>query len=303
MTATSRILIAGASGQVASALREGAAKDARLQAVSLGRDRMDVTDPNAIAAAFKKHAPDVVVNAAAYTAVDGAETDVEAARAVNRDGAANLARAAAAASIRIIHLSTDYVFDGSGTKAWREDDPTGPLGVYGQTKLEGENEVAALAEKHVILRTSWVYSPFGKNFVKTMLRVAADREELNVVADQIGAPTSAFDIADAVLKVINAASVGAPNEEFGIFHMAGSGETSWAGFAEEIFRLSAARGGPSAIVNPIPTSDYPTPARRPTNSRLNCEKLARLYDYRARDWRESLAPCVERIIDEDSWRG
>ena len=237
-----------------------------------------------------------MVNAAAYTAVDQAESEPDLADAVNWHGAGAAAAAAARLSVPIIHLSTDYVFAGDLDRPYREDDPTGPIGAYGRSKLLGEMAVAAAAPNHAILRTAWIYSPFATNFVKTMLRLAGTRDILNVVADQCGSPTSAMDIADAILSVCSNL-LERPNESLrGVFHMAATGYTTWAGFAEAIFAASAASGGPCAAVRPIFSSAYPTPA----NSRLDCTKLRVMHGIALPDWHQSTTTCVTRLLRE--WR-
>jgi dTDP-4-dehydrorhamnose reductase len=293
-----RIIVVGKEGQVARALAERARAHGA-QAVLVGRPKLDLADPSGIEDALIETGGDVIVNAAAYTAVDQAESDPELAEAINGIGAGVVAGAATAMNVPVIHLSTDYVFDGTADRPYREDDPVSPLGAYGASKLLGEEAVAAEAENHVILRTAWVYSPFGKNFVKTMLRLAADREELGVVGDQYGSPTSALDIADGILA-ISRNLLEKPEERSlrGLFHMTGTGFASWAEFATEIFALSARLGGASAKVRPIATADYPTPAKRPANSRLDCSKLKEVHGVALPPWRSSLEHCVRRLIDE-----
>ncbi|MBB4041180.1 dTDP-4-dehydrorhamnose reductase [Microvirga flocculans] len=292
-----RIIVIGKEGQVARSLAERARAHG-VQAVLVGRPKLDLADPSGIEDALIETGGDVIVNAAAYTAVDQAETDRELAEAINGIGAGVVAGAAAAMNVPLIHLSTDYVFDGTAGRPYREDDPVSPLGVYGASKLLGEEAVAAEAENHVILRTAWVYSPFGKNFVKTMLRLAGERDELGVVADQYGSPTSALDIADGVIAVSrNLLERPEDRSLRGLFHMAGTGYASWAEFATEIFALSARFGGPSAKVRPIATADYPTPAKRPANSRLDCTKLREAHGVALPPWRGSLEVCVKRLIE------
>ncbi|WP_262299222.1 dTDP-4-dehydrorhamnose reductase [Microvirga sesbaniae] len=293
-----RIIIVGKEGQVARALAERARVHGA-QAVLVGRPKLDLADPSGIEDALIETGGDLIVNAAAYTAVDQAESDPELAEAINGIGAGVVAGAATAMNVPVIHLSTDYVFDGTADRPYREDDPVSPLGAYGASKLLGEEAVAAEAENHVILRTAWVYSPFGKNFVKTMLRLAADREELGVVGDQHGSPTSALDIADGIFAVSrNLLERPEDRSLRGLFHMTGTGFASWAEFATEIFALSARLGGPSARVRPIATADYPTPAKRPANSRLDCSKLKDIHGVALPPWRSSLEPCVKRVIEE-----
>ena len=291
-----RLLVTGRTGQVVRALVEAAADRPGLTVLPLGRPELDLAAAGDLAPLFRAHAPDVVVSAAAYTAVDQAESEPDLAFAINRDGAGAVAAAAAALAVPVIHLSTDYVFDGTGIAPYRESDPTRPLSVYGRSKLAGEAAVAAAQPDHVILRTAWVYAAEGKNFLRTMLRLAASRPEIGVVADQHGAPTLASDIAAAVIAVAGNL-VAAPDRADlrGTFHMAGAGETTWAGFAAEIFRQSAARGGPSDVVRPITTADYPTPAARPANSRLDCSRLAAIHGVAMPHWQEALAQCMDRL--------
>ncbi|MGB3627239.1 MAG: dTDP-4-dehydrorhamnose reductase [Henriciella sp.] len=291
------ILIVGKSGQVARALAERAENTSRL--VALGRPDLDITRPATIRSAIERTNAAIVINASAYTAVDRAEDEEADAFAVNADGPQHLAAACKAAGIPLIHFSTDYVFDGTKYGAYKESDPTAPLSVYGRSKLAGEQAVAATLDDHVILRTAWVYSPFGTNFVKTMLRLASSRDELGVVADQAGCPTSALDIADAALAIAHQILNG--GARFGVFHLTGSGETSWHGLAAEVFSLSASLGGPTATARPIATTDYPTPAARPANSMLDGSKLAELYGIRLPDWRASVRTCVERLLQEGTF--
>ncbi len=308
-----KVLVAGSRGQVARALAERAAVH-DVTVIAKGRPDLDLCDGPSVTRAVGDVAPDVVVNAAAYTAVDQAETDEAAAHALNADGARRLAAAAAEVGAPIIHLSTDYVFHGETERPWRETDPAAPLNAYGRSKHAGETAVADAHARHVIVRTAWVYSPFGKNFAKTMLRLADNRDEVSVVADQRGAPTSALDIADGLLAMARrlvaapettseAAPETAPETaRVGVFHMTGAGEAVWADFAEAIFAASAAAGGPSARVNRIATSDYPTPAKRPANALLDCSKLKEIYGVALPDWRARVDACVRRLIEDDSWR-
>ncbi len=293
-----RLLVTGRQGQVAQSLAARAAGRPDVELVFAARPLLDLERPASIAPAIEAARPDVVVSAAAYTAVDQAEDEPDLAFAVNAAGAGEVARAAAMAGAPVIHLSTDYVFDGAAGRPYRENDPTDPQGVYGASKLAGEAAVASGNPRHVILRTAWVYSPFGRNFVKTMLRLAADRDEISVVADQTGNPTSALDIADAVLMACGLLAKGDARAMYGIYHMAGSGEASWADLAEGVFEASAAIGGPSARVRRIATSDYPTRARRPSNSRLDTGKLHRWLGYRAPEWRLSMRQVVSRLCAE-----
>ncbi|MBD0415999.1 dTDP-4-dehydrorhamnose reductase [Oryzicola mucosus] len=291
-----KILVTGREGQVVTSLIERAGTLDGVEVVTVGRPEFDLADPASVERVIADISPDIVVSAAAYTAVDLAEDERDLAHAVNAEGAGAVARAAAKADIPIIHLSTDYVFAGNKDGEYLESDPTGPIGVYGRTKLEGERAVAEANARHVILRTAWVYSPFGKNFVKTMLRLAADRDELTVVGDQWGNPTSALDIADAVLHIARSDRLTKGTDGFGVFHLVGTGKTNWSGFARHVLETSGRLGGPTADVRDIATSDYPTKAQRPANSCLSTDKLFDTYGWRAPDWRISADYVVERLV-------
>ncbi len=294
-----RLVVTGLTGQVVSALVERGADDADLVVLPLGRPQLDLANPSDVETVLRALKPDAVVSAAAYTAVDKAETETDLAMQVNGAGAGAVAAAAAALGVPVVHLSTDYVFDGAKPAPYVETDPVAPVSAYGRSKLAGEQAVAAAQPDHAILRTSWVYAAEGKNFVRTMLRLAADRPEVSVVADQQGAPSYAPDIAAAVVQIVrNLIAEPARRDLRGVFHMSGGGETTWAGFAEEIFRQSAARGGPSAAVRPITTADYPTPAARPANSRLDCTKLKAAHAVALPGWREALARCMDRLKEQ-----
>lgn len=287
-----RILVTGREGQVVRSLAERGPGHGH-EIIALGRPALDLAgNADSIIAAIESAQPEVIVSAAAYTAVDKAESEPELAYKVNKHGAAAVAKAARQLSVPLIHLSTDYVFDGEKPLPYVEQDPTGPTGVYGASKLAGEQAVLAEQANCAILRTAWVYSQFGVNFVKTMLRLAAEREELGIVADQYGNPTSALDIADGILAVAENLTGGLNPVYRGIFHMTAEGEASWAEFAEAIFAASEEAGGPSARVKPLGTSDYPTPARRPANSRLDCSKLARVHGVCLPHWRKSTQQVV-----------
>lgn len=286
------VLVTGGSGQLARALE--AAADVPLRRV--GRPAFDFDRPETIAATFHTVAPSLVVNAAAYTAVDVAEDDAEAAYRANRDGPAELARLCAAAGVPLIHVSTDFVFDGAKGAPYVETDPTAPLGVYGASKLAGEQAVLASGAQAVILRTAWVYAPVGKNFVRTMLTVGQARDRLTVVADQQGCPTTAADLAGAILAIgARIAATGWRPEYGGVFHAAGSGETTWHGLAVATFAEAARHGAKVPEVAPIATADWPTKAKRPADSRLDCAKLATVFDVRLPDWRPSLARTIDAI--------
>jgi len=295
-----KLLVIGGAGQVARALREtGAGTGCTL--VTQGRPGLDLLDPASVSAALARYAPDLVINAAAYTAVDTAESDSAAATALNDTAAADLARATGARSIPLIHISTDYVFDGTARRPYREDDPISPLGVYGRSKLDGERAVAALNPQHLIVRTAWVYSPFGRNFVKTMLRLATSQDEVAVVADQVGNPTSAHALARTLLEMAHRIHRQPDEALFGLYHVSGMGDASWAELAEHVFAVSAALGGPSASVSRILTSEYPTPVTRPANSRLDCAKLQRVFGQRLPAWQEGVQDVTSRLIKEESY--
>jgi dTDP-4-dehydrorhamnose reductase len=289
-----RIAVAGLRGQVATSLIERAGSG--VEVVALGRPAFDLEDRSSVLAGLECARPNVVINAAAYTAVDKAETEEAIALRVNGEGAGHVAEAATRLGVPLLHLSTDYVFDGKLDRPYREEDPTGPTGAYGRSKLVGEKLVAERCPDSVVLRTAWVYSPFDANFVRTMLRLNETREEVGVVADQVGNPTSAFDIADALIAIAAKAKGDSSPALRGVFHMTGSGEASWADFAEAIFREAAARGRRLTRVKRISTADYPTPARRPANSRLDNGKLSRVYGLRLPEWRASLAASCARLI-------
>ena len=272
-----RVLVFGRTGQVATELQRLAP-----DATFLGRDRADLTDPAACAAQITGGTWDAVINAAAYTNVDKAETDEAVALLVNGDAPTAMAHACAATGIPFIHISTDYVFDGSGTAPWTPGDATGPLGTYGRTKLAGEQGVAAAGGVHAILRTSWVFSAHGANFVKTMLRLGAERDALSIVADQVGGPTPAADIAAACLTLAQTLTRG--KFPSGIYHFAGGPDVSWADFARVIF----AKSGTPCTVTDIPGTDFPTPVVRPENSRLDCTDIARDHGIPRPDWTKGL---------------
>lgn len=290
------ILQFGATGQLARETILAAKGDGAVSLRAIPREGADFRCPQQVVDAFAAAGPvDVVVNATAYTAVDKAETEPDIARLVNTESVAALAAACHKKHIPFLHLSTDYVFDGRKHEPYRETDPTNPLGVYGRTKLEGEKAILAATDRHVILRTSWVYNAHGSNFVKTMLRLGAERDVLKVVDDQRGAPTSAHDLAGAILAVAKCVATDPAPQQFGIFHYANRGETTWRRFAEAIFQGSAAWAAIKAKVMAIPTSEYPTPAQRPLNSRLNCEKFDDVYGAARPEWHQSLSYVLAEI--------
>lgn len=292
----SRILVTGAGGQVGRALT-ARRLSSELKIRGLDRAALDITDPGAVTAALD--GTDLVINAAAYTAVDAAETEPEQAHAVNARGPAMLAEACAAAEIPLIHLSTEYVFDGRKAGPWREDDPVGPINIYGASKAAGEDAVRAALPRHVIVRTSWVYSADGRNFVRTMLRAAREHFELRVVDDQIGAPTAAGDIADAII-VIARRLLDAEAALYGTYHYAALGETSWYGFARAIFDDAERRLGRRPHLIPVPTSAWPTAARRPLNSVLDCSRIMDAFDPPRRPWRVALAEVLANLLGAEA---
>jgi len=293
-----RIVVTGRLGQMARSLVERGSLSG-VEVLTLARPALDLAQPSDLTDALGALRPQAVVSAAAYTAVDQAESESALAHQINADGAGALARAAARLAIPIVHLSTDYVFDGALDRPYREDDAPRPINVYGLSKWRGEQGVAAANPDHAILRTAWVYSPFGRNFVRTLLTLAGSRDEISVVADQRGAPSSALDLADGILKIIRNLLARPDDASLrGVFHMTGGGETTWAGFATAIFAASAAGNGPSSRVKPIASSDYPTAARRPANSRLDNARLARWHGVRLPPWQDSLPDIVKRILSE-----
>jgi dTDP-4-dehydrorhamnose reductase len=291
-----RVLVAGATGQLAQALVEAAAHRTGWKLAALGRPNLDLQAPTTLARAIAAARPHVVVNAAAYTAVDRAETESDLAFAINRDGAGALAKAAADHGVPIVHVSTDYVFDGVKPDAYVESDAPAPQGIYGRSKLAGEEQVAAANPRSIILRTAWLHSPFGANFVRTMLRLASEGPELTVVADQWGNPTYAPHLADAILTLLPRLLEARPSEGlWGVYHAAGQGDTTWHGLAQEIVDAAAVFRRPHVPIRAITTDQYPTPARRPANSRLSCAKLARVFGITLPPWGEGVRQCVGRL--------
>ncbi len=289
-----RLLVTGKKGQVVTALAELGASSAALDVVTVGRPEIDLARPETIASAITAANPDVVVNAAAYTAVDRAESERDLAIAVNAVGAGAIAEATARLGVPVIQISTDFVFDGTKADPYVETDATAPLSVYGASKLAGEEAVAAANPRHAILRTSWVYSASGAHFLRSMLRLARERPMLRVVDDQHGSPTHAADIAAGIITVARALAGGAGI--CGVFHMTAGGETTWYGFAKAILATSARLGGPSVPVEPIATADYPTPAARPKNSRLDCTKIAEAYGIHLPHWQGRVESCIAAAL-------
>ena len=279
-----KILVTGANGQLGQCLQKISSQFEESEFIFTDSETLDITNKEEVNDFFWQNAPDFCINAAAYTAVDLAETEVEKAFLVNADGTENLAEACAENNAQFIHVSTDYVFDGENNLSYTEEDFTNPLGVYGASKLEGDEMALEVNPCSVILRTSWVYSEFGKNFVKTMLSLFATKEELNIVADQFGQPTNANDLAEAIMKIIKSAKI-TP----GIFNFSNLGRISWFDFAEKIAELSEAK----IKLNAIETSQYPTPAKRPKNSVLDLDKISKTYAIQLKPWEESLEGCVQ----------
>jgi dTDP-4-dehydrorhamnose reductase len=294
-----RIMVTGASGQVGGALAKVLARSGNV--VPTGRSEFDLAQPNLIAPALDRIRPDLIVNPAAYTAVDRAEDEKELAFRVNAEAPAVMARWAADHRVPLIHFSTDYVFDGTATRPWQEDDPTNPLSTYGASKLAGENAVRSAGGEHLIIRTSWVYAALGQNFLRTIERLAQERKELRIVADQVGAPTSAQLIADALPVVLGMS--GTPiGVQFGLpggtINVAASGETTWYGFAVAIVEGLKSRGMPLAVerIIPIATEDYPTKARRPKNSRLDLTKLRKTFGISTPAWENALSVELDQLL-------
>lgn len=289
-------MVVGSTGQLARSLALAAADHPTLNLVAMGRPSLDLLDRGLLVSALKLARPTIVINAAAYTAVDRAENEQEQASAINCEGAGALAEVTMRFEIPLIHISTDYVFDGRKTGAYLETDAPNPQTVYGRSKLAGEERVAAANPRHLILRTSWVYSAFGSNFVKTMLRLAGERTELRVVADQYGNPTHAGDLASAILQAASQlARKGADGDVWGLYHVAGQGHTTWHGFAQAIVAAAVRYGGKQIPVRAIGTADFPTPAQRPANSRLNCDKFTKVFGLRLPPWTDGVDRCVRQL--------
>ena len=295
-----RLLITGWQGQLAQALVAQSLRSGDVEACAAGRPALDLCSQPTIERSMTDVRPTLVINTAAYTAVDTAETEPAAAFALNADGAGLIAKAAAQRGIPIIHVSTDYVYDGCKSAPYVEGDATNPINVYGRSKLAGEQAVIAANPRHIILRTSWVYSATGKNFLRTMLRLGAERQQVGVVHDQFGCPTFAPHLADAILHAARgvggpgATSV-APSSPWGVYHATGSGETSWHGFAAFIFAEAAARGLKVPELKALTTAEYPTPAPRPANSRMDCSKLAAVFGVRQPEWQAGVRACFDEL--------
>jgi dTDP-4-dehydrorhamnose reductase len=287
-----RLLVFGANGQVGHELCRLGGLDG-VEVVGLSHEDVDITRPVEVDRAIVASRCHAIINAAAFTAVERAEADSETAYAVNRDGAANVARAAARYASPIVQLSTDYVFDGSKQAAYLENDPVAPLGVYGASKEAGEQAVRTAHDRHIILRTSWVFGTQGHNFVKTMLRLAREREEIGLVDDQWGCPTPAGDLAMSIVRLCHRLGP----STWGTYHFCGAGRTTWFGFAREIFNQRARiTGAPLPSLRPLTTAEYPTDAPRPANSALDCSRFAAVFAFSPRPWREGLATVLEELL-------
>jgi dTDP-4-dehydrorhamnose reductase len=291
------ILLFGAGGQLGTELRLLA--DARGVALTpVPHGEADIADAASVRAAVHRVRPSVIVNAAAWTKVDAAEADPDGAFRANDEGPRQLALAAASAGIPLIHISTDYVFDGGKVGAYREDDPIAPLGVYGRSKAAGEAAIRSAQPAHVIIRTSWVYGAHGANIVKTALRLARERDELRFVADQVGCPTATADLARAVLAAAQTATSAEPRH--GTFHFAGTGVTSWHGFIDHIVEAQSRYTGRRPVVTPIATADFPTPAKRPANSELDSSLFARTFGVTAERWQDASEKVVAKLVGQEN---
>ncbi|MCU8031114.1 dTDP-4-dehydrorhamnose reductase [Shewanella sp. SM73] len=290
-----KILLAGKNGQVGHCLLKLLEVQTEIVFLALDREQLDITDPIQVNKIVTEFQPNIIINAAAYTAVDKAEQESELANAINKEGPQNLALAASSINAAIIHISTDYVFDGESAESYTESDVTAPQGEYGRSKLAGEHAVALACPKHIILRTAWVFGEHGNNFVKTMLRLAKVRDILGVVADQFGGPTYAGDIANAILAISK--QIARDSNAYGVYHFSGSPHVSWHTFAEKIFEIALDKDVlvQPIQVNPITTLDYPTPAKRPANSRLNCDKIHNAFGIKQSDWQAALVRIKEYL--------
>lgn len=291
-----KIVVTGRHGQIVQSLLERAQHRSDLQVVALGRPELDLARPETVYNSLTATKPDLIVSAAAYTAVDQAEDEPEIAFTVNAIGARAVAHAAKTCNVPLIHLSTDYVYGGDAKTEYLETDSTSPLSIYGQSKLEGEHLIADVYSKHIILRTAWVYSAYGNNFVKKMLNLANTRDNISVVCDQWGNPTMALDIADAIFHVADHLSVTPNFYDFGIYNLAGTGTTNWSDFARRIFYESAQLGGSTASVTDIPTANYPTKAVRPLNSKLSVQKFEETFGFKMPYYEQSLKSLLKIMI-------
>lgn len=294
-----KILVTGKNGQVVtSILNHPLAKQHKI--ITFGRPEIDLSEYDKLKSAIKEANPDIIISSAAYTAVDKAETESDIAYVINALAPKAIGEIASELNIPVIHISTDYVFSGDKSTSYKEEDATGPIGVYGKTKLEGEKFLAAATSNHVILRTAWVYSPYGNNFVKTMLRLGETRDELNVVADQQGCPTYAPEIAQACITIAERITKDKSKELRGIFNLTGQGKASWAQFAKKIFAEAEKFGCKKIKVNEITTDQYPTPAKRPKNSLLSSQKLLDIHGIELDNWEKSTKKCVEILLQNNA---
>lgn len=303
MTLNGPILLTGAGGQVGFEINRLAAEQ-RVDLIGLSRQILDIGDSQAVDQTISRYRPGLVINAGAYTAVDKAEAERESAFRANRQGPAHLADACHRHQIPLIHLSTDYVFDGSKSGAYLEDDAAAPTGVYGQSKWEGEEEVRSRLPQHLIIRVSWVFGPHGHNFVKTMVRLAAERDSLQVVADQRGCPTSATDIARTLLLLAMSFDPARPDTPWGTYHYCGQPATTWHEFAEAIVQTATTMNLLNRVipVHPIATHEYPTPAKRPANSVLDCRKIRRNLAVEQPDWHDGLRAMLSQMSSLPDWK-
>lgn len=292
-----KLLVIGRNGQLARALAERVMASPGLELTTIGRPELDLEVPGSAASFIGRFAPDVVINTAAYTDVDGAEEQPLRAQRINGDAAGEVAAAAAASGAPVIQISTDYVFDGHGSQPLTEQESARPINAYGRTKLTGEEAVRAANPAHLILRTAWVYSPFGSNFVKTMFEVAEEREELRIISDKRGSPTSALDLADALLKVAQRWGQGDPTGQGETYHLAGSGEASWYALAEEVMKCRERLGLRAARLIPISASDWPMRATRPSYSVLANSRFLGDFGFSLPPWRTSVATVVDRLAE------
>jgi len=290
-----RLLLLGANGQLGQELSAAALPD-DIELVARSRSQTDIADTDAVAAAFSETQPDIVVNAGAYTKVDKAESERDEAFRVNATGPGVIAAACAKSDVPLIHISTDYVFDGTKADPYVETDATAPLGVYGASKLAGEQAVRDRHKKHLILRTSWVYGKFGSNFLKTILRLAAERDELRIVADQRGSPTNTSDLAEAILSLAPRLVAGVAITDWGTYHFSGQGETNWCQFADEILKRREKWAGSRPRLMPITTAEYPTAARRPSNSVLDNRLVRTRFGLASRPWQEAARETVDQLM-------
>lgn len=288
-----KVLVTGKHGQIARSVAERILGSPRFEIIFAARPQVDLSIPGSLADAVASAKPDIVINAAAFTHVDQAEDQAPLARRINMEAAGEGAQASAKLGIPFLHFSTDYVFDGSGDRPWREDDVASPLNIYGQTKADGETRVLDAGPLNLVVRTSWLFGPFGRNFVKTILTLAARREEIPVVADQRGCPTNTLELVGPLMSLAERAVDGGAG---GIWHLAGQGTASWADLARHVVEASAAQGGPSVLIRSISTDQYPTPAKRPLNSSLDCNKIRDRFGIVLPEWRHGIDVLVERLV-------